>query len=142
MCDLPTMQVGTLELCKTPEGWQYLSKGEQSEPDSWCDAASVLGPFSNSGVGGLLDELLAARELATLRAEAACRHCAYWTSEGHCGFIDTLPGERVAGTTGCRIIVTVHDDSGLYTELKTAPNFSCPNFSASPSLTGPAVSFR
>lgn len=71
MSSFATMQVGTLKLRKTDEGWQYLSEGTQSEPDRWCDAATSLGPFSNSGVGSLLDELLAARELATFRAESA-----------------------------------------------------------------------
>lgn len=130
MSDTPTLQVGALELRKTAEGWQYLSEGLHGEPDRWCDAANALGPFSNSGVGILLDELLGARELAALRAESVCRNCRNWTSKGYCEFIDTIQGERVADTTGCQIIATVHDDYGLTTVLKTAPNFSCPSFQA------------
>jgi hypothetical protein len=130
LSDVPTLQVGTLELRKTDEGWQYLSEGLHGEPDRWCDAATALGPFSNLGVSILLDELLGARELTTLRGESVCRNCRYWTSKGYCDFIDTIQGERVADTTGCQIIATVHDDYGLATVLKTAPNFSCPSFQA------------
>lgn len=129
MTDIQTMKVGSLELRKTITGWEYLSEGLNNEPDSWCDATAELGPFSNSGVGVLLDELLAARQVSAVRMDAACRNCAYWTSEGNCDFIDTIQGERIAGTTGCRIIAVVHDDSGLYTQLKTGPDYSCPSFS-------------
>lgn len=131
LSDLPIMQVGPLSLRKTPDGWQYLSEGLQGEPDRWCDAASVLGPFSNSGVTSLLDELQGARELAAQQAKRVCRNCRYWTPQGHCDFIDTIQGERVADTTGCQIIAVVNDDHGLYTQLKTGPSYSCPGFSAS-----------
>lgn len=126
---IQTMRVGSLELRKTATGWEYLSEGVGNEPDLWCDATAALGPFSNSGAGALLDELLAARQVTALRADAVCRNCAYWTSDGYCDFIDTIQGERVADTTGCQIIAVVHDDSGLYTQLKTGPDFSCPSFS-------------
>jgi len=131
MSVIQAMQVGTLELRKTDEGWQYLSEGVANEPDLWCDASDVLGPFGGSGVNDLLDELWAAREQAALNASRVCKNCRHWRSDrdGICDFIDTIQGERVAKTTGCEIIVTVHDDSGLCAELKTGPNFSCPNFS-------------
>lgn len=129
MSDSTTLQVGSLEMRKTAEGWQYLSEGVQGEPDRWCDATSSLGPFSNAGVNNLLDELLAARLKAAQTASRVCSNCRHWDSNGNCDFIDTIQGERVADTTGCQIIATVHDDSGLWTVLKTAPNFSCPSFS-------------
>ena len=130
MSEVQTLQVGTLELRKTAEGWEYLSEGLQGEPDRWCNAATSLGPFSNLGESILLDELVGARELAALRVKSVCRNCRHWTSKGYCDFIDTIQGERVADTTGCQIIATVHDDYGLTTALKTAPNFSCPSFQA------------
>lgn len=142
MSDFPTLQVGLLELRKTAEGWQYLSEGVQNEPDRWCDADSVLGAFSNSGVNSLLDELMAMREQMSMQANRVCKNCRYWVADGNCDFIDTIQGERVANTTGCQIIAEVHDDSGLYTVLKTAPNFSCPNFSAAGAPVAPEVSFR
>ena len=128
--DYPTMQVGGLELRKTADGWQHLSEGVQGEPDRWCEATSSLGPFSNAGVNKLLDELLAARTQAAQTANRVCSNCRHWDSNGNCDFIDSIQGERVANTTGCQIIATVHDDSGLWTVLKTAPNFSCPSFQA------------
>lgn len=142
MSDSTTLRVGSQELRKTAEGWQYLSEGVQGEPDRWCDATSSLGPFSNAGVNNLLDELLAAHTHAAEAATRVCKNCRHWDSEGNCDFIDTIQGERVADTTGCQIIATVHDDSGLYTELKTGPNFSCPNFASVPAPDSSAVSFR
>lgn len=65
-----TMQVGTLELRKTDEGWQYLSEGVGYEPDSWIDAASMWGPFGGSGLSKLLDELAAAKASKTDRETA------------------------------------------------------------------------
>ncbi len=65
-----------------------------------------------------------------------CQNCSYWVLEPesnvhrHCDFINTIQGERVAATTGCSIIATAHDDSGLCVSLRTGPNFSCPNFSS------------
>lgn len=56
-----TLKIGELELRKTEEGWQFLSEGFGGDPDRWCDATSVLGPFGGSGVNDLLDELAAAR---------------------------------------------------------------------------------
>ncbi|WP_427121592.1 hypothetical protein [Pseudomonas aeruginosa] len=131
MSEFQTLQVGSLELRKTADGWQYLSEGIGNDPDRWCDATGVLGPFGNSGVNTLLDELLAARQEAEQKAERVCENCRYWGQiyEGCCDFIDTIAGERVAATTGCQIIATVSDDTGLNTVLKTGPNFSCPNFS-------------
>lgn len=61
MSDRETMQVGSLELRKTVDGWQYLSEGVANDPDTWYDATSVLGPFGGSGVNDLLDELSAAK---------------------------------------------------------------------------------
>jgi hypothetical protein len=130
MSDSTTLQIGSLVLRKAADGWKYLSEGVQGEPDRWCDATSSLGPFSNAGVNSLLDELLAAREQVTQKASRVCKNCRYWDSEGNCEFIDTIQGERVADTTGCQIIVTVHDDYGLNAVLKTAPDFGCPNYSA------------
>lgn len=72
MSDQETMQVGPLELRKTEEGWQYLSEGVANDPDNWCDATSVLGPFGGSGVNDLLDELSAAKtQLAMSSSDAA-----------------------------------------------------------------------
>lgn len=131
MSQIQTMQVGAVELRKTSEGWQYLSEGVGNDPDRWCDATSVLAPFGGSGVSTLLDELLAARQEAEQKAVSVCENCRYWGQmyEGCCDFIDTISGERVAETSGCQIIATVSDDTGLNTLLKTGPNFSCPNFS-------------
>lgn len=125
------MRVGPVELRKTDEGWQFLSGGVEHHPDRWCDATSSLGPFGGAGVNTLLDELLAARQQAEQKAESVCKNCRYWGQvyEDCCDFIDTISGERVADTTGCQIIATASDDSGLSTLLKTGPNFSCPNFS-------------
>lgn len=67
MSEQETMQVGSLELRKTDEGWEFLSEGQAGEPDRWCDATSVLGPFGGSGVNDLLDEL------AAIKARAAAR---------------------------------------------------------------------
>ncbi len=66
MSNQETMRFGTLELRKTEEGWQYLSEGVGHEPDIWCDATSVLGPFGGSGVNDVLDELATTKN----RAEA------------------------------------------------------------------------
>ena len=131
MSQIQTMQVGAVELRRTSEGWQYLSEGVGNDPDRWCDATSVLAPFGGSGVSTLLDELLAARQEAEQKAVSVCENCRYWGQmyEGCCDFIDTISGERVAETSGCQIIATVSDDTGLNTLLKTGPNFSCPNFS-------------
>lgn len=49
MSEQVTMQFGSLELRKTDEGWLYLSEGVGNEPDTWCDATSVLGPFGGLG---------------------------------------------------------------------------------------------
>lgn len=132
MSVIQAMQVGSLELRKTDEGWQYLSEGVENEPDRWCDATDVLGPFGGSGVNDLLDELWTARVQAAQSARKVCQNCQYWLAHrgGICDFIDTIQGERVAKTTGCEIIATAHDDSGLCAELKTAPNYSCPNFAS------------
>lgn len=138
MTDFPTLRVGELELRKTSEGWQYLSEGVQGEPDLWCDATSLLGPLSHSGVATLLDELLLAREAATTKTVRACKTCRWWDSSGNCDFIDTIQGEAVAGTTGCQIVAHVHDDYGLHTALKTGPDYSCPNFTSSTPLAAPA----
>lgn len=67
MSEHETMQVGSLELRKTEEGWQYLSEGAGGEPDRWCDATSVLGPFGGSGVNDLLDDLAATKASAAAR---------------------------------------------------------------------------
>jgi hypothetical protein len=123
-----TMNLDGLELRKTDDGWQYLSEGISNDPDHWCDATSVLGPFSGSGTGKLLDELLAAKEREAQRANSVCKNCRNW-SDGVCDFIDTIQGMKMASTTGCTIKVTVQDDSGLWTELQTGPDFSCPSFS-------------
>lgn len=64
-----TMTVGELQLRKTDEGWQYLSEGIGHEPDTWCDATSVLGPFGGSGVNDLLDEMAAVKAHAAAREE-------------------------------------------------------------------------
>jgi len=132
MSGFQTINIGALELRKTDQGWQYLSEGMGNDADQWCDATSSLGPLGGSGVNSLLDELLAARELAEQKAASVCSNCVYWGDyyEGCCDFIDTINGERVADTTGCQIIVKVSDDSGLETRLKTGPDFSCPNFKA------------
>ncbi len=58
---MDTMTLGELQLRKTEEGWQFLSEGLGNDPDRWCDATDVLGPFGGSGVNDLLDELAAAR---------------------------------------------------------------------------------
>lgn len=134
MSEFQNMQVGSLELRKTADGWQYLSEGIGNDPDHWCDATGMLAPFGGSGVNTLLDELLAARQQAEQKAEQTCKNCRWWRLEPegdghrHCDFIDTIEGERVASTTGCALIATAHDDSGLCAYLRTAPNFSCPNF--------------
>ncbi|WHS57381.1 MULTISPECIES: hypothetical protein [Pseudomonas] len=138
MSDCPTLQVGEVELRKTADGWQYLSEGVQGEPDCWCDATSMLGPFSHSGVGSLLDELLVARETAATKTKRVCQTCRWWDSGGNCDFIDTIQGEAVASTTGCQIIAHVHDDYGLQTALKTGPNYSCPSFTPLTPSAAPA----
>jgi hypothetical protein len=61
MTVIKTMQVGGLELRKTEDGWQYLSEGYQGDPDVWCPVQGHLGPFSGSGIEGLLDELAQAK---------------------------------------------------------------------------------
>lgn len=130
MNESPTMQVGGLDLRKTDSGWQYLSEGVHNEPDRWCDATSALGPFSHSGIATLLDELHAARTVAAQRAASICKNCRWWVGKSVCDFIDTIQAELVLKTTGCEIAVTVSDDSGLHAVLKTAPGYSCPNFTA------------
>ena len=67
MSEQVTMQIGSLELRKTDEGWLYLSEGTGNEPDTWCDATSVLGPFGGTGVNDLLDELAATKASKTAR---------------------------------------------------------------------------
>lgn len=67
MSEQVTMQFGLLELRKAGEGWQYLSVGVDHEPDTWCDATNVLGPFGGSGVNALLDELAATKINAAAR---------------------------------------------------------------------------
>jgi hypothetical protein len=72
MSDYETMQVGEMKLRKAEEGWQHLSEGYGGEPDRWCDATDVLGPFGGSGVNDLLDELSVAKtELAHGTGNAA-----------------------------------------------------------------------
>jgi len=81
---LETMKVGTLDLRRTAEGWQYQSEGAGNEPDQWCDATDTLGPFGRSGVNTLLDALsaAAAREeqlvdtLSHIRGKSSC--CDAW----------------------------------------------------------------
>ncbi|MGI0649487.1 hypothetical protein ACRCPS_31205 [Pseudomonas aeruginosa] len=69
--DQPRMSIGELELRRTEEGWQYLSEGVGLEPDIWCDAINVLGPFGGSGVNDLLDEVHSLREeIAQLKSQA------------------------------------------------------------------------
>jgi hypothetical protein len=137
--DFPTMQIGGLDLRKTDSGWQYLSEGVHNEPDSWCNATSALGPFSHAGVATLLDELHAARTEAAQRASAVCKNCRWWVGKSVCDFIDTTHAVRALKTTGCEIAVTVSDDSGLHAVLKTAPGYSCPNFTARKRLTSKAA---
>lgn len=67
MGEQETMRVGSLELRRNQEGWQYLSEGAGGEPDCWRDAASVPGPFSGSGVNNLLDEFAARIAKAAVR---------------------------------------------------------------------------
>ncbi len=130
MSGIQTMRVGDLYLRKTDEGWQYLREGIGGDPDRWCDATSMIGPFGGSGVTSLLDDLLATRQATEEKAANVCKNCRFWgaVTEGCCDFIDTIDGTRVAQTTGCEIIVTALDDSGMYAELKTGPDFSCPHF--------------
>lgn len=66
-----TMQALSLNLRKTESGWQYLSEGVGTDPDTWCDATSALSPFSGSGVNSLLDELAAAKQAANPENPAA-----------------------------------------------------------------------
>lgn len=72
----------------------------------------------------------------TKASASVCQNCCYWVLEPeskthrHCDFINTIQGERVAGTSGCAIVVDVNDDSGLSVFMRTGPDFSCPNFSA------------
>ena len=81
---LETMTVGPLELRRTEEGWQYLSEGLGGEPDRWGDATASLGPFSGSGINGLLSAISAAnaREnelvetLKHIRGKSSC--CDAW----------------------------------------------------------------
>ncbi|NWD56714.1 hypothetical protein HX878_18415 [Pseudomonas veronii] len=61
MSEFETMQVGSLELRKVGDGWQYLSEGLGGESDRWSDAADILGPFGGSGVNDLLDALSIAK---------------------------------------------------------------------------------
>ena len=61
MSELETMQVGSLELRKTDDGWQYMSEGLGGGPDRWSDAADILGPFGGSGINDLLDVLSTAK---------------------------------------------------------------------------------
>ncbi|NVL49832.1 hypothetical protein F2S72_08780 [Pseudomonas syringae pv. actinidiae] len=131
--EMQTMQVAGVEVRKTSDGWQYLSEGIQNEADVWCNASSALGPFGNAGVFALLDELHAARADAAQRANRVCKNCRWWVRKNYCDFIDTIPAAKVLATTGCEIVVTVNDDSGLNAVLKTAPGYSCPNFLARPS---------
>lgn len=73
--DQPRMSIGELELRRTEEGWQYLTEGVGHEPDIWCDAINVLGPFGGSGVNDLLDEVHSLREeIAQLKAQADEQH--------------------------------------------------------------------
>ena len=67
MSEQETMRVGSLELRRNQEGWQYLSEGVGGESDRWCDATSVPGPFGGSGVNDLLDELAATIAKAAAR---------------------------------------------------------------------------
>lgn len=131
MSEIQTMQVGSLELRKTADGWQYLCKGKVNEPEYWWDATTLLAPFGGAGLSTVFDELLAARQEAEQKPERVCKNCRYWgaSQDGCCDFIDTIQGEQVANTTGCQIIVRVNDDWGLNAALQTAPNFTCPNFS-------------
>lgn len=69
MSEKQTMEVNGLQLCRTGEGWQYLSEGLANDPDTWNDATSVLGPFGGAGVNLLLDELAAVKAAAAAREE-------------------------------------------------------------------------
>ena len=72
IAEMETMQVNSLDVQKTAEGWMYLSQGVGNDPDRWCDATNSLGPFSGSGITVLLDELYAAKtEAASNPAGAA-----------------------------------------------------------------------
>lgn len=107
-----------MALRKTDQGWQRLIDGS----DAW----SLPNPFCGPALNDLLDELLAAKEHACKTVNSACKNCRHWGAEyeGACGFIDTIQGVRAASTTGCEIIVTALNDSGLEVNMKTAPNFS------------------
>ncbi len=82
MSEQVKMTVGSLELRKAPEGWLYLSEGDDSGPDHWCDAGSSVGPFNGSGVNNLLDELYDARNEFPCGAAAAAIQFALQTDEG------------------------------------------------------------
>lgn len=64
MTEQKVMSFGKLELRKTDEGWQYLSEGNAFDPEQWCDATDVRGPFAGSGINDLLDELAASKALS------------------------------------------------------------------------------
>jgi hypothetical protein len=88
MSQNPTLEVGGLQLRRTEAGWQYLSEGLGSEPDSWCDATTMPGPFSGTGINTLLDDMVkmqacvSAREdelvecLQHIRGVSSC--CSVW----------------------------------------------------------------
>lgn len=73
MSELETMQVGSLQLRNTDDGWQYLSEGLGGEPDRWSDAADILGPFGGSGINDLLDALSTAKAALSVVQQDATR---------------------------------------------------------------------
>lgn len=65
-----------------------------------------------------------------------CSNCRYWLpmhkgDGSYCDFINTVDGEQLVSTSGCEIVATAHDDTGLDVFLRTGPDFSCPSFSSS-----------
>lgn len=127
-----TMQIGSITLRKAAAGWEYRSASLQPEPEFWSPAGSDIEGLPGTALNALLDELLIAREQAAIKAQSVCRNCKWWLG-GVCDFIDTIHADKVAASSGCEIVATADDDSGLSVVLKTGPNYSCPSFTESTS---------
>ena len=53
-----------------------------------------------------------------------CKNCRWWEDQRICGRWDSLP-DMDLNDDGFAVHVQIDDDSGLWEELRTGPNFGC-----------------
>ena len=67
--------------------------------------------------------------MTTHEAKPVGKNCKWWINESLCDFMYTKPGgEAYKKGHGVGIEVTALNDSGLWVQLKTGPDFGCVNY--------------